>query len=88
MDNRNVGSPLVGFQYIRQSDAVQPGHHHIQQDELYRALTGQLQCLQAIVGPQHPVSLLLQQQGNGLDNLPVVIHYQYTRFHLDISSTV
>ena len=29
MDNRNVGSPLVGFQYIRQSDAVQPGHQYI-----------------------------------------------------------
>ena len=64
---------------------VQLGHHHIHQDEPQRRVHSQLQGLEAVVGLQHPVALLFQQNGDGTDDLGVVVHHKNGFIHIDPS---
>ena len=65
--------------------AVQLGHHHVDDNEPQRGIQGAVQGLHAVVGLENPVALLLQQNGDGLDDLLVVIHHQNTLVHTNPS---
>ena len=64
---------------------VQLGHHHVDEDQAQGRVQGAVQGLHAVVGLENPVALLLQQNGDGLDDLLVVIHHQNTLVHTNPS---
>ena len=64
---------------------IQLGHHHVDEDQPHRRVQGQIQSLHAVIGPQDPVALPLQGDGDGPHDLRIVVHHQNARVHLDPS---
>jgi 5'-phosphate synthase pdxT subunit len=52
-DDRDVSCPGVGRELARDLPAVEAGHHHVEQHEVWPLRTGELQCGRAVVGLQH-----------------------------------
>ena len=73
-DHRQV-APLPDAQHGGQP--VQPGHHHVHEDQPQVGVQRLVQRLHAVVGPKDPPALLLQGGGDGPYDLTVVVHYQY-----------
>ena len=67
---------------------VQFGHHHIHDDEPQIGSQGQIQGLHAVVGPENPVALLFQHNGDGPDDFGVVVHHKHAFVHRAPSSNL
>ena len=68
-DGHVAALPQLG----RGADAVQAGHHHVQQDQIHRLALRQAQALQPVVGLHGGIALAGQVDVQGRDDVLVVV---------------
>ena len=81
MDNRNMSCPLIGFQYVREGDAVQFGHQYIADNNIRLFLFNFFQRLFSI--SRFP-NLIIREQNifQQFANILFIFYNQYTNFLL------
>ena len=56
------------------AEAVQPRHHHVDEDQLHGGVQAFIHGLETVVGPADRIALPLQGDGDGVHDFRVVVH--------------
>ena len=75
-DDRQAAGARVGPQCSQQAEAVEPGHHHVGQDQVRRLLDGRRKGRLAIRHGLDPV-MLREQAADVLPHVGVVVGHQH-----------
>ena len=67
------GEARVGFELLEDGDAVQLGHHDVEEDDVSRVRAQELERFPSVLGRPRPMTLLLEQANEELAVERVVV---------------